>query len=168
MKKLLLSLLVIVTFGMYAWSLHRKNGDTAPMAAIPSLSASPESTIDATGTNAPTDTPIVAPTVTPSPVPASTIASGYKNGTYTSPVTDAFYGNLQIKTVVKNRKVTDVQFLAYPSDRSTSIEINTRAMPLLKAEAIQAQNAKVDIVSGATQTSLAFQQALQASLNQAK
>jgi uncharacterized protein with FMN-binding domain len=41
-------------------------------------------------------------------------------------------------------------------------------MPILTAEAIQAQSANVDIVSGATQFSQAFAQSLASALNQAK
>jgi len=60
-----------------------------------------------------------------------------------------------------------VQFLQYPSDRNTSIRINSRAMPILKQEAISAQNANVNIVSGATDSSQAFQQSLASALSQA-
>ena len=41
-------------------------------------------------------------------------------------------------------------------------------MPKLKAEAVQAQSSKVDIVSGATQTSEAFRETLAYALAQAK
>ena len=41
-------------------------------------------------------------------------------------------------------------------------------MPNLKQEAITAQNAQVDIVSGATDTSNAFMQSLSSALSQAK
>lgn len=94
--------------------------------------------------------------------------SGYKNGTYTGNVADAFYGNLQVQAVISGGKLSDVIFLQYPNDRRTSIEINTQAMPYLKQEAIKAQSAQVDIVTGATQTSKAFVESLQSALNQAK
>lgn len=94
--------------------------------------------------------------------------SGYKNGTYTGNVADAFYGNVQVQAVISGGKLTDVTFLQYPNDRSTSIEINTQAMPYLKQEAIKAQIAQVDIITGATQTSRAFIESLQSALDQAK
>lgn len=81
---------------------------------------------------------------------------------------DAFYGNVQVKAIIQNGKIVDVQFLNYPQDRNHSVEINTVAMPILKSETIQAQNAKVDVVSGATQTSLAYMRSLQTALNGAK
>lgn len=92
----------------------------------------------------------------------------YKNGEYIGDVTDAYYGNVQVRAVISGGKIADVQFLQYPKDRRTSMEINTQAMPYLKQEAIQAQNANVDIVSGATQTSSAFRQSLQSALDRAR
>jgi uncharacterized protein with FMN-binding domain len=91
----------------------------------------------------------------------------YKDGTYTGSVADAYYGNVQVQAIVQNGAIADVQFLQYPSDSGTSAGISQRSMPLLKTEAISVQSAKVDIISGATQTSQAFQQSLSAALEQA-
>jgi uncharacterized protein with FMN-binding domain len=99
-------------------------------------------------------------------VPAANVGL-YKDGTYTSPVVDAYYGNVQIAINVSGGRLTDVSFLQYPSDRRTSQQINSRAMPALKSEAIAAQSAKVDMVSGATATSQAFAQSLSTVLAQA-
>jgi uncharacterized protein with FMN-binding domain len=99
---------------------------------------------------------------------SSTAGGQYKDGQYTGAVADAFYGNLQVKAVVQGGKLSDVQFLDYPHDRRTSQEINSQAMPWLKDEAIQAQSAQVDLISGATLTSEAFVQSLQSALNQAR
>lgn len=92
----------------------------------------------------------------------------YKNGTYIGSIADAYYGNVQVRLIIAGGKITDVQFLAYPNDRQTSLSINTQAIPDLKNEAIVAQSANVDIVSGATATSQAFVQSLQSALSQAK
>lgn len=92
----------------------------------------------------------------------------FKDGEFIGNIADAYYGNVQVKTIIQGGKIIDVQFLDYPSDRKKSIEINRGAMPLLKTEAIQIQNAQVDIVSGATLTSQAFQESLADALSQAK
>lgn len=92
----------------------------------------------------------------------------YKDGTYTGNQADAFYGNIQVQTVISNGKISDIQFIQYPNDRARSIAINTLAIPSLKQEAIQAQNANVNIVSGATDSSNAFIQSLSSALSQAK
>ena len=92
----------------------------------------------------------------------------YKDGTYTGNQADAFYGNIQVQTVISNGKISDIQFIQYPNDRARSIAINTLAIPSLKQEAIQAQSAQVDIISGASASSQAFQASLVDALSQAK
>jgi uncharacterized protein with FMN-binding domain len=109
----------------------------------------------------------IVPRISVSPTLATTTTGQYKDGTYTGSVADAYYGNVQVQAIVQNGNIADVQFLQYPSDNGNSANISQRSMPLLKAEAISAQSATVDIISGATQTSQAFQQSLTAALNQA-
>jgi uncharacterized protein with FMN-binding domain len=139
MKKLLLSLLVIGAFGGYVLFTKLRG---------------------------PEEGRVVAPPSTP---PTGVVSNGgYKDGVYTGDVTDAFYGNVEVQVTISGGKITDVVFLQYPNDRNTSIEINSQAMPYLKQEAIAAQNAQVDIVSGASQTSRAFIQSLQSALDKAK
>ena len=73
-----------------------------------------------------------------------------------------------MKAVIQNGKITDVQFLQYPNDNGHSARVSSFSMPALKQEAIAAQSANVDVVSGATQTSEAFRQSLADALAQAK
>jgi uncharacterized protein with FMN-binding domain len=83
-------------------------------------------------------------------------------------VADAQWGYIQVKAIISNGKITDVQFLQYPNERNRSIMINNYADPQLTSEAIAAQSANVDIVTGATDTSQAFTQSLSDALSQAK
>ena len=103
---------------------------------------------------------------------ASTTAAAanalYKDGQYDGNVADAYYGLVQVRAIIQGGKLTDVVFLSYPNDRSESIKINTYATPILKAEAIKAQSAKVNIVTGATNTSRAFINSLTSALSQAQ
>jgi uncharacterized protein with FMN-binding domain len=92
----------------------------------------------------------------------------YKNGSYTGSAADAFYGTIQVKAIVSGGKITDVQFLQYPNAPGHTSEVSAMALPQLKQEAIAAQSANVNIVSGATQDSEAFQQSLASALIQAK
>lgn len=104
----------------------------------------------------------------PSPTPTTTSKAKFKDGSYKGDLVDAYYGNVQVQAIIIGGKITDVKFLAYPNDRHTSVEINTQAMPYLTAEAIQAQDAQVDVISGATQTSLGFVKSLKSALAKAK
>lgn len=132
-----------------------------PTTSSPLQTETPAPTATAT-TSSPTKTPTPAPTATTRPKGA------YADGTYTGSVADANWGNVQVQVIVASGKVTDVKFLQYPNHRSRSRSINDQAMPLLIQEAIQSQNASVDVVSGATDTSEAFIQSLASALQQAK
>ena len=81
---------------------------------------------------------------------------------------DAYFGNVQVKAVVRGGQLTDVQFLDYPHDRRTSQRINAQAMPYLQTEAVQAQSAQVNVIGGATLTSQAYIRSLQSALAKAK
>lgn len=159
MKKVFLSLTVIIAFVIYSIKI-RLQSSPLTTSVLPTL----------TPTSTPTGpTPTSDPSATSAPLPTTApVTSGYRDGQYIGDVTDAFYGNVQVKAVIQGGRITDVQFLSYPNDRRTSIEINSQAMPILTQEAIQAQSAQVDIVSGASATSGAFIQSLQSALSKAK
>ncbi|MFL5690921.1 MAG: FMN-binding protein, partial [Ktedonobacteraceae bacterium] len=99
---------------------------------------------------------------------SGTPGSLYKDGSYMGSVADAQWGYIQVKAIISNGKITDVQFLQYPNERDRSIMINNYADPQLTSEAIAAQSANVDIITGATDTSEAFIQSLSDALSQAK
>lgn len=142
MKKFLLSAFVIFSF--IAYSLQQKNNGKMPAITPPNVNNTMPSSI------------------------SRQTSSSYKDGTYTGDVADALYGNLQVQAIIQNGKITDVKFLQYPNDGSTSRYINTQAGPILAQEAIQKQNENVDIVSGATASSQAFIQSLGSALAKAK
>jgi len=92
----------------------------------------------------------------------------YKDGTYTGTVANAYYGYMQVRVTISGGKITDVTFLQHPHHAFTSVRINTIAMPMLKQEAIQAQNYRVNIISGASASSIGFIESLRSALQQAK
>ena len=98
----------------------------------------------------------------------STSQSVYKDGTYTGPRVDVYYGIVEVQVSVQKGKIANVNFLQFPNDRNTSVRINSIAMPYLQQEAIQAQSAQVNIISGATLTSEGFMMSLDAALKSAK
>ncbi len=88
----------------------------------------------------------------------------YKDGTFTGPAVDAYYGTMQVQVVVSGGKITDVNFLQYPNDQRNSIRINSYAMPIFKQEIIAAQSANVNAVSGASASSPATIESLKGAL----
>jgi uncharacterized protein with FMN-binding domain len=90
------------------------------------------------------------------------------------------WGSLQVTVVVRKtttitgtkkkvtRKITAVSVPTYPNHTDRSIYINQIALPILKSEALRAQGANINMVSGATDTSDAFAQSLQAAILKAK
>jgi Uncharacterized protein conserved in bacteria len=163
-KKLIVAVVIIGAFVIYSFMYHSTN----QMAVVPNINAnSSRSTITATvpattgssGTNPPT---------TSTPTSTGSARGQYKDGSYTGSVADAGWGSIQVKAIIQNGKIQDVQFLQYPNDRNQSIAINQYADPQLTSEAIQAQSAQVNIVSGATDSSDAFIQSLTDALSQAK
>jgi uncharacterized protein with FMN-binding domain len=100
---------------------------------------------------------------TPSPTPTT----GVSNGTFTGADVPTIYGDVQVRIVVAGGRMTDVRALRLPSDRARSAEISQYSEPVLRSEAIQAQSANVDVVSGATFTSEAYAESMSAALQQA-
>jgi len=101
------------------------------------------------------------------PTTTNPVNTTYKDGTYTGSIESAFYGNVQVSATIQNGKITTVNFLQSPNENPNSIYVNSAAIPYLKQEAIQAQSAKVSIITGATYTSQAFVNSLTNALNQA-
>jgi uncharacterized protein with FMN-binding domain len=68
---------------------------------------------------------------------------------------------------VQHGALASIQFPRYPDNPGHTIMMSHYALPRLAKEAIAAQQATVQIVSGATQTSQAFMQSLASALSQA-
>lgn len=158
MKKIAVSGVTIAAFVLYAMFYHKSSAIpvTTPVAAA--KNSKPQSTSINTVASA-------SATRIPTPTPQPGL---YRDGEYIGSSVDAYYGFIQVKAIVRNGKLTDVQFLQYPNDHDESISINATAMPVLKEEAIQAQSSDVDIVSRATDSSQAFKESLASALSQAK
>ena len=158
MKKFLLSISFAALFVIYGVTMRTVNS-----AAQSTAHASPAANKmgdDRSETAAPPAT-ITAP----QPAPAQ---GRYKDGTFAGNVADAFYGPLQVAAVIQSGRISDVQILQYPNDRENSVFINGQALPVLKDEAIRAQQAQVDGVTGATDTGLAFMESLASALAKAQ
>ncbi len=150
MKKFLLLGAFIFGFILYVFHQNKKENLVTPSNNQPASSSSPNNPNSAAGST------------------SRSPGTAYKDGSYVGDAVDAYYGNVQVKAIVTGGRVADVQFLQYPNDRQNSVYINSQAMPYLTREAISAQSAQVDIVSGATDTSIAFERSLSLALSQAQ
>jgi uncharacterized protein with FMN-binding domain len=114
---------------------------------------------------------VSAPAPVNGPAGTSTTTGGSAaKGSYTGQLTGSSvqtpFGNVQVQVSLQNGRITDVQTLQLPSGGHSS-QVSRYAAPQLRSEVLQAQSAQVDSVSGATYTSQAYQQSLQAALDQA-
>ncbi len=130
------------------------------VAAVPSQATRTAPATPSAGVASRTPTP-TSRLVTPLPTAAGTPAD---SGTFSGTTIDTRYGPVQVRIVVSGQKVVDVQALQLPRDRARSAFISQYSAPLLRTEAIQAQNAKIDIISGATYTSIAYERSLDSAL----
>ena len=90
-----------------------------------------------------------------------------KSGRYSGPVVQIPFGNVQVQVTVQGGKIVDVQPIQLPTAHMMSQQIGQYAAPILRQEALQAQSAQINLVSGATYTSEAYAQSLQGALDQA-
>ena len=131
----------------------------------------PESTTPpgpAAGAGAPPQTRSVQPgglVPAPATVPTASGTGAPADGSVKGPVVPTRYGDVQVEVDASAGRITNVVALHLPSDRRRSAEISNYAAPILHDEVIQAQSAQIDVVSGATYTSEAYAQSLQAALD---
>jgi len=76
--------------------------------------------------------------------------------------------DLQLAVHVTSGRITDIVPDITKGASPVSDEINEEALPQLIASAINYQNGEIDMVSGATGTTNAFRESLQAALNQSR
>jgi uncharacterized protein with FMN-binding domain len=75
------------------------------------------------------------------------------------------YGDVQVRAVLDSHHLSDVRALHLTDANNTSRRISAGAAPTLRSEALAAQSAQIDTVSGATYTSEGYRQSLQAALD---
>jgi uncharacterized protein with FMN-binding domain len=133
--------------------------------SAPAKSAKPVATKKATAGATTQPTASQSATATASAAATQTTApvtTTIKDGTYTGPVINVNYGNVQVKITVSNGKITDAVAVKAPkgkNDRYTNM-----AVPILKAQTLQAQSADIQGASGASYTSYGWFKSLQGAL----
>jgi uncharacterized protein with FMN-binding domain len=102
--------------------------------------------------------------VTPDATVLAASQSVLHDGSYIGNTYDAYYGVVQVQATVKNGQLADVKALKFPNHSGESRSINRQALPMLQQQVVQAQTARVRIISGATLTSRAYIASLQDAL----
>jgi len=118
-------------------------------------------------TGTPTTTPTTRPTTTTTatPVTTTTVTPSVRQATGVS--VNYYFGILSVKVTVSNTKITKVSIAAInDGGNPRSISIDQYSIPILQQEALQAQSANIQSVSGASYTSAGFAQSLQSALSQ--
>lgn len=87
-------------------------------------------------------------------------AAGGGAQTVTGSLVRTSYGDVQVRVTFEGDRITEVTMVRQPNSGPTRM-----AVPVLVRETLEAQSADVDTVSGATTTSGAYAQSLQAAID---
>ncbi|WP_395245887.1 FMN-binding protein [Agromyces sp. MMS24-K17] len=98
---------------------------------------------------------------------AGATAADAADGTYTGAAVSTRFGDVQVQVTIAGGAIADVTALQLTDHDGRSVSISNRAAPLLRDEVLQAQSTNVSMISGATYTSAAYLQSLQAALDEA-
>lgn len=99
---------------------------------------------------------------------ASGATPGSSSSTTTGRAVSMQFGTVQVQAILREDQLIEVRRLQMPDGDGQSAEISSYSGPLLDEQALAAQSAAVDGVSGATYTSDAYRESLQAALDQVR
>jgi len=86
--------------------------------------------------------------------------------TGTGPVTNYFFGTVSVSVTVSGKKITNISIASLnDGGNPRSQQIDQYALPQLEQQALAANGANIQGVSGATYTSQGFVQSLQGALS---
>jgi uncharacterized protein with FMN-binding domain len=139
---------LVTLFGVYLLLRYHPAPDPAP-------TASPAATAQAA-----LSTVLSGPSVPQPPVAAGQAVLGR--------VVATDFGSLQVQLTVAQGRITSARAVRIPEVGGRQGErINTRAIPILDAETVRAQSARIDAVSGATISSNGYRTSLQSAVDAA-
>ncbi|KRF25454.1 FMN-binding protein [Phycicoccus sp. Soil803] len=98
---------------------------------------------------------------------SGTTSGSAANKTYDGDTVQTRWGPVQVRITVVDGKITASEAIVYPNGNHEDEQINSFALPVLNQEAVSAQSASIDMVSGATVTSEGYLSSLQSAIDQA-
>ncbi|MEW2489987.1 FMN-binding protein [Streptomyces sp. NPDC048411] len=99
--------------------------------------------------------------------PRTSTGAAAPTGTFNGDPVDTRYGPVQVAVTLAKGKLTAVRVLRAPDENGRDREIAAFALPRLTREALGAQSADIDSVSGASYTSQGYMESLQSALDRA-
>ena len=132
-------------------------GSALPAAtSTPAASATPSASSSPRSGSAATASPAASP---------SASSSAAADRTAVGPAVNYTYGVLSVQVTVSGSKIIDVSIASLnDGGNAKSQSIDDEAIPILEQEALQAQSANIQAVSGASFTSEGFTESLQGAL----
>jgi uncharacterized protein with FMN-binding domain len=118
-----------------------------------------------TSSTRPTTGPSTSPTTGSSTSPSTSPPTSASTRSATGQDVQYQYGDVQLRVTEQGSSITNIQIVSDNATDPRSAQINSQALPLLQQEAMSAQSANIDGVSGATFTSAAYAHALQSALD---
>jgi uncharacterized protein with FMN-binding domain len=100
------------------------------------------------------------PRATRTPAPGERSALG--------PAMTTPFSVIQVKATLTHGRLTGVETVSLSGDGPHTEALNARAEPILRAEALRAGSADIDVVSGATSTSKIWTESLRAAIREAR
>jgi uncharacterized protein with FMN-binding domain len=151
-------------------------GTLAGLAALLSFKTSPATSVaDSAPLTPSSPTSSAGQPTSPATSSGTASAAGKSSGgaaaggrVVTGKVISTPYGPTQVQVTLSGQKITAVKVLQQTNDGINSQQIDAGALPKLTSEALAAQSARIDAVSGASYTSTGYIQSLQSALDQAK
>jgi uncharacterized protein with FMN-binding domain len=89
-----------------------------------------------------------------------------RDGTATGPRIETDYGPVQVRVIVREGAIVEIEALILPSHHERSRWIAANLVPRLRQRILTAQTSDVDVMSGATFTSGGYLKSLQGALDQ--
>ncbi len=185
MRRIAIAVMTTISGLVLLFSYHTSRNETSTTLAETDLgqasgitpseeAAAPEPSIEAPSADpTPTGEPSEEPTETPSattarPTPSATTKKAtLTSKTYAGRTVGTEWGPVQVKIVVKNKKIISADVLQVPMENRHDIAINTHAVPILNQAAVAHQSTDFDSVSGATVTSDGYKASLQSAIDKA-
>ena len=108
--------------------------------------------------------PVKTPRAFGTPAPRRT---GEGTRSFLGPAMTTPFSAIQVRAFFTGRELTGIETVLLSGDGPHTEALNARAEPILRAAALKAGGAKVDVVSGATSTSKIWLESLQGAIDKA-